>query len=98
MDEKSLARAMDDFEMERTCESVIMGGMLSVMMVVVMVQALQNVAGTQLEASAYGYPAVADNTGLVWIQMTPAGGPNQVRIISENSTGAFEEVLLGLTT
>jgi hypothetical protein len=41
---------------------------------------------------------VAGNTGLVWIQMTPAGEPNQVRIISENSTGAFEEVLLGLTT
>jgi len=42
--------------------------------------------------------ALAGNSGLVWIQMTPAGNPNQVKIISENSTGAFKEVLLGLTT
>ena len=42
--------------------------------------------------------ALAGNSGLVWIQMTPAGDPNQVKIISENSTGAFEEVLLGITT
>jgi len=34
----------------------------------------------------------------VWIQMTPLGQPNQVKIVAENSTGAFEEVLLGLTT
>jgi len=55
-------------------------------------------AGAQLPAMSEGYPAVAGNAGLVWIQMTPMGQPNQVKIISGNSTGAFEEVLLGLTT
>ena len=98
MDEKALAKVVDDLEMERTYDNVLMGGMLSIMVVVILAQFMQGQAGAQLEASAYGYPAVAGNTGLVWIQMTPAGQPNQVRIISENSTGAFEEVLLGLTT
>jgi hypothetical protein len=98
MDERALQKAMDDLEMERTCENVLMAGMFSIVAVVIMVQALQSVAGAQLPSTAAGYPAVAGNSGLVWIQMTPTGEPNQVRIISENSTGAFEEVLLGLTT
>ena len=98
MDERALAKAMDDLELERTYENVLMGGVFSIMVVIVLAQYMQSLAGAQLEASAYGYPAVAGNTGLVWIQMTPAGEPNQVKIISENSTGAFEEVLLGLTT
>ncbi len=98
MDERALAKAMDDLELERTYENVLMGGIFSIMVVIVLAQYMQSLSGAQLEASAYGYPAVAGNTGLVWIQMTPAGEPNQVKIISENSTGAFEEVLLGLTT
>jgi len=98
VDERALAKVVDDLEMDRTYETVLMGGMFSIMVVIVLAQYMQSQAGAQLEASAYGYPAVAGNTGLVWIQMTPAGDPNQVKIISENSTGAFEEVLLGLTT
>ena len=98
MDERALAKVVDDLEMDRTYETILMGGMFSIMVVIILAQYMQSQAGAQLEASAYGYPAVAVNTGLVWIQMTPAGDPNQVKIISENSTGAFEEVLLGLTT
>ena len=98
MDERALAKAMDDLELERTYENVLMGGIFSIMVVIVLAQYMQSLAGAQLEASAYGYPAVAGNAGLVWIQMTPTGDPNQVKIISENSSGAFEEVLLGLTT
>ncbi len=98
MDEQALARVVDDLEMERTFENVLIGGMFSIMVVIVLAQYLQSLAGSRLEINAAGYPAVAGNAGLVWIQMTAAGQPNQVKIISENSTGAFEEVLLGLTT
>jgi hypothetical protein len=98
MDEKALAKAMDDLELERTYENIIIGGMFSIMVVVVLAQYLQSLTGARLEVSAAGYPAVAGNAGLVWVQMTPLGQPNQVKIIAENSTGAFEEVLLGLTT
>jgi len=98
MDERALAKAVDDLELERTYETVLMGGMFSIMVVIVLAQYMQSLTGARLEVTAAGYPALAGNTGLVWIQMTPLGQPNQVKIISENSTGAFEEVLLGLTT
>ena len=41
---------------------------------------------------------VAGNQGYMWLQLTPAGRPSEVRVIAENRTGAFESVLLGLTT
>ena len=98
MDERALSKAMRDLDEERTYENIIITGIFAVMIVMMMIQVMQSQAGAQMVASAYPYPAVAQNAGLVWIHMTPAGEPNQVRIISENSTGAFEEVLLGLTT
>jgi hypothetical protein len=98
VDERALARVVDDLELERTFENVLIGGMFSIMVVIILAQYMQSQAGARLESTATGYPALAGNSGLVWIQMTPAGDPNQVKIISENSTGAFEEVLLGLTT
>ena len=98
MDERALTRAMRDLDEERTYENIIITGIFAVMIVMMMIQIMQSQVGTQMNVSAYSYPSVAQNAGLVWIHMTPAGEPNQVRIISENSTGAFEEVLLGLTT
>ncbi len=97
MDEKALAKRTADMEMDQTFENIIIGGIFSIMLVAVLFQSLQRLRA-RVEVSSVGYPAVAGNAGLVWIQMTPASQPNQVRIISENSTGAFEEVLLGLTT
>ena len=98
MNERAVAMSMDDSELERTYEHILMGGVFSIMVVIAVVRALQSLARTRLEISAAGYPAVAGNAGLVWLQMMPLGQPNQVKIIAENSTGAFEEVLLGLTT
>lgn len=88
-------RALED---ERTYENIVVAGLFSIMVVVVLVQYLQNQSGSRLEVSSSAHATLAANSGLVWIQMTPAGQPNQVKIIAENSTGAFEEVLLGLTT
>jgi len=98
MDERALSLAMRDLDAERTYENIIITGIFAIMIVMMMIQVIESQAGAQMATSAYSYPAVAGNTGLVWIHMTPAGEPNQVRIISENSSGAFEEVLLGLTT
>ncbi len=98
MNEKALVKTVNDLDWERTYENILIAGIFSIMLVIVLAQYMQSLSGTQLSVTTYGYPAVADNAGLVWIQMTPAGEPNQVKIISENSTGAFEEVLLGLTT
>jgi len=41
---------------------------------------------------------IAGNAGMMWLQITPAGLPNELRMIAENSTGAFEAMLLGLST
>jgi hypothetical protein len=98
MDDKALAKVMDDLDLERTYENILIGGMFSIMVVVVLAQYLQSLTGAKLTVTSAGYPAVAGNAGVVWVQMTPPGQPNQVKIIAENSTGAFEEVLLGLTT
>ncbi|MDD4987191.1 MAG: hypothetical protein PHQ43_15750 [Dehalococcoidales bacterium] len=95
---KELAKALEELETESDYGNVLMCGMLSLILFIVLAQYMQSLAETQLQVAAYSYPAVAGNAGLVWIKITPAGEPNQVKIISENSTGAFEEVLLGLTT
>jgi len=42
--------------------------------------------------------AVAGNVGAMWIQMTPENLPNELRMITENSTGSFEDVLISLST
>ena len=90
---------MDEHDgMDSLFENILIGGIFSIMVVTVLSRTMRGLSGAQLDVSAYGYPAVAANVGLVWIQMTPMGQPNQVKIIVENSTGAFEEVLLGLTT
>ncbi len=97
-DPRSLSAAIEDMALDNAYENIIIGGVFSIMVVLILAQYLQGMTGARLEVTGTGYPALAANTGLVWIQMTPAGQPKQVKIISENSTGAFEEVLLGLTT
>ena len=41
---------------------------------------------------------IAANVGRMWFQMTPTSLSNETRMIAENSTGAFESMLLGLST
>jgi len=53
---------------------------------------------SRVQSYTIGPPATAANVGIVWIQLTPAGFPNELRMVAENSTGAFEQMLLGLTT
>jgi hypothetical protein len=99
MEERALVSAIENLELEHSWENVLIAGLFSILVVTLLAQLIQRVpSGTQVPVSSTGYPAVAGNTGTVWIQMTPQGQANQVKIIAENSSGAFEEVLLGLTT
>ena len=41
---------------------------------------------------------IAANVGAMWFQLTPVTRSNELRMIAENSTGAFESMLLGLST
>lgn len=99
MDEKALARKVDSLNFDRSYDSILFGGMFSIMVVLIMAHYIQNMsAASHLETTASSYSAVAGNAGLAWIQMTPLGEPNLVKVVAENSTGAFEEILLGITT
>ena len=93
MNEKALTNTTDEMY-----DNIVIAGMFTVMLSFILIHYMQSLVRTRVEVSEVEYPAVAGNAGLVWIQVTPAGEPSQVRIIAENSTGAFEEVLLGLTT
>jgi len=42
--------------------------------------------------------AISGNVGSMWYKITPLGQPNELRMIGENSTGAFEELLISLST
>lgn len=96
----ALTRVIGDIRDDQAYQGMAMSlsGLLMVVVISLLAEYLGSLAPSRVEITSSGYPALADNSGLVWIQMTPAGQPNQVKIISENSTGAFEEVLLGVTT
>ena len=78
-------------------------GFLMVMMTMQQA-AIQQVSQATVQAQqrvpvlSQGPDAVAANAGFMWLQVTAAGRPSELRIIAENSTGAFESVLAGLTT
>ena len=45
-----------------------------------------------------GLEPIAANVGAMWFQLTPVSRSNELRMIAENSTGAFESMLIGLST
>jgi len=42
--------------------------------------------------------AISGNVGSMWYKITPLGQSNELKMIGENSTGAFEELLISLST
>lgn len=87
----------EEFDQD-VADGIVWGAMFGmvILMMPLLVQQLQ--AQTRVPALSEGIEPVAGNVGLMWIQITPVGYPNQLRMIAENSTGAFESMLLGLTT
>ncbi len=79
-------------------ENILITGIFSMMTVMTLSRVFRSMTGSRFEVSTLGYPPQAGYAGQVWLQMTPAGQPNRVLMVAENSTGAFEVVLLGLTT
>ena len=45
-----------------------------------------------------GLDPVAGNAGAMWLETTPTGYPKELRVVTENSTGAFERVLVSRST
>ena len=93
----------EDFE-EDLMDSVIMGGMMAgmmvatIMLVMPMVTQQISAAYSRVQTLARSPETIAQNAGLMWYRLTPLGQPNELRMIGENSTGAFEEILISLST
>ena len=77
-------------------ESVLTSFLLAVVMLMVSQQMQLNVSRVQIATESPG--AYAQNVGFMWYEVTPLGQPNRLKMIGENSTGAFEEILVALST
>jgi len=100
MANRDLERVHDDIEEEGfSASSMFMVGALALALMVIVPSVVSAAAPAgRVQSYTIGPPATAANVGIVWIQLTPAGSPNELRMVAENSTGAFEQMLLGLTT
>lgn len=72
--------------------------MAAVMIITPRIQQAMVVAQQRVPVLAEAPDAVAGNEGFMWLQLTPLGQPSMLKIIAENRTGAFEQVLISLTT
>lgn len=67
-------------------------------MIPVFVHMVMSQFGSRVQVLTASPLATAGNVGRVWLLKANTGYPGELRIISENSTGAFEQVLIGLST
>ena len=89
--------ASSESEDERVMENAVM----VIMMTVTLVAALWLVLGRlswSVPVLTQGYEPTAGNVGRMWHQLNASGSPNELRMVAENSTGAYERMLVGLTT
>ncbi len=90
-------------------EETVMGMLPTVMIFMLLLLFIQQITVTVQEATAMAVSPrvpvltqaldpIAANVGAMWFQLTPVSRSNELRMIAENSTGAFEQMLLGLTS
>jgi len=96
---KRVSSLEEGFE-EDFIDSVIMAGMMVVMIMLLMPMVTQQISASYSRVQTLGLSpeTIARNIGLMWYEVTPLGQPNRLKMIGENSTGAFEEILLALST
>ena len=88
---------LDELEEDRMVDNAMLVSLMTIVFLVVVMTAIARV-NWSVPALTQGYEATAANIGMVWHQLNAAGLPNELRMIAENSTGAFERMLIGLTT
>lgn len=94
---------------EETWGSMVMAVMPTVIIFLFLLLFIQQAALMAQEATALAVSPrvpvltqalepIAANVGAMWFQLTPTTRSNELRMIAENRTGAFESILLGLST
>ena len=88
-----------DFE-EDFIDSVVVAGMMVMMIMLMMPMITQQISASysRVQTLTMSPQTIAQNVGTMWYEITPLGQPNRLKMIGENSTGAFEEILLALST
>ncbi len=96
---KRVTALEEDFE-EDFMDSVIMAGMMVAMIMLMMPMIAQQISASYSRVQTLGASpgTIAQNAGFMWYEITPLGQPNRLKMIGENSTGAFEEILVSLST
>jgi hypothetical protein len=82
-------------------DGMIDSALTAILMAVAMAAALSLVLGRltwSVPVSTQGYEPTAANVGRMWHQVNSSGSPNELRMVAENSTGAYERMLVGLTS
>ena len=96
---KRVGSLEESFEEDIT-DSLLMAGMMMMMLMLMMPMVSQMVSAsysrTRVLTASPG--TTAQNVGTMWYEITPLGQPNRLKMIGENSTGAFEEILISLST
>jgi len=96
---KRVTSLEEDFEEDFT-DSLIMAGMMVVMLMLIMPMVTQQISASysRVQTLAMSPETTAQNVGFMWYRITPLEQPNELRMVGENSTGAFEEILVSLST
>ena len=79
--------------------------MLTLMLVMIIlsllpfiVSSVYNSMNPAVPSSGEDYPTAAQYVGMFYYKITPEVQPNELRMIGENSTGAFEHILVSKST
>jgi hypothetical protein len=98
----AITEELEDDQMSSNAMTI---GMMALMLVLVVavVSALGEMTWSvpvvnASEVAAAGYEPTAGSVGSMWHQINAAGQTNDLRMVAENSTGAFESMLIGVTT
>jgi len=81
-------------------DSIVMAGMTVAMVMLIMPMVTQQISASYSRVQVLGVPpgTIAQNAGTMWYEVTALGQANRLKMIGENSTGAFEEILVSLST
>jgi len=97
--EKRVTSLEEDFE-EDFIDAIITAGMMVMMFMLMMpiVTQMLSQSYSRVQTLSTSPGTIAQNVGMMWYEITPLGQPNRLKMVGENSTGAFEEILVALST
>lgn len=90
----------DDDDIEELTQSMLMLVLFLIILSLLpyIVNATYNSVNPAVPLSNDDYPTTAQHVGMFYYKITPEVQPNELRMVGENSTGAFEHILVSKST